>query len=1144
MTHSTSMRGFRAGTAGCVLLGLLAACGGDSGGDSFDAGAPGETVGKPGATPELGDGDDFYIVDPNEGGDGDALEIVSSAWGRLVDVADTVPDATQPSGFVSRTIYRDFVVGPTVGTAANAATDPNETAVLTVNPITGQPILRIKAEFGAAGSDFDSILLAAADGLETVDPTSLDPSELPPFPVVRRNAALVLQFNDLLDEDTIQAQESVKVLVGTPPTVPYDARILPDNNRGGVGFDGSFHSTRVVVDFTISELELATIPQVVQVNGIGLPPSPSIGAANVVVRVPALEAPTLGQFTVLKNLDGKAIDPFLNEAADFGSATFDVVRAFRSANAADVGGAFLTDSIDPQIIGIQGVTVDGIAFGANAREYLLDLTFDDAACTLDPVAGDTLEFPAFRLQVDTAATAVGASVTGIEVSLTADFDLALLDEQSELDSLLGTTSQFFTPWRDGLDEALAPCFIRFSPSATGGGAATGVDPDADILIRFSEAMLPASLDPFQNFFIGRRAGIDTLSAVSPNDGAAGPEIPEINELVLGDVAAAPNGRDFRFRPILPLTHENGTAETYYLNLLSSLGSGVVDLAGNSLDRTLPEIEFAIEADAASANTGGWALRFNSLDEAFPTGQDITGQFIYNQNGGFIQPRAVGRFSVVIDNSQLLPAGNTAFPNPNMASAVGLAEPLISQGSRLHHMWRAIDAGLDTTQTDDSLYNLDVEFLALAPVAGVANTVLPEFEIYAGHSEHLFDESFDNMLNVPIFPNSGFKGTDNFAANYIDTPTLIHPRDRGLAISSADVFQTGTTQFVRLPLNQDVPEDERLYFTWRDTAKVERGALDDADVLDVIGTPSFIDFVVPLEDVFMVGARLPGDTYSFSVASDGERNTVPGVPTVGLPILLEYRTFPTEQANINLFDGGLVVPAGLQPFTRAHSTGGTNLGGQVVQKNPDLEVTPDGGFVSNPPPGSMNPPASPPGTPTPPRDPSFYNGQLDVVMRVSRVFTAVIDSENRPGQQVGTPAPGFIETTYEPDYAQPVLIPPASEQPEGTQVVLAFRGTDRDRILNGVNDILNATNLDVYGDVAAGPVTTVDADGFIIPLDSVAELFDFDGPGESGSSEWVDNVNGVDGLRFVQTRITFIGNAATGLTAVLSAYGLAFDRGQP
>jgi hypothetical protein len=166
--------------------------------------------------------------------------------------------------------HRDFLIAETV---ISDGTD----YVLETNPFTEQVELTILADAesedvvaGETGAErFARLLEAATDNLVFVPPTGLDPTFLPPFPLIPRNAALSIRFSDLLDPATINDQ-TVRVFTGNPPASPFGARVVADPNYGAFVPSGGglvFRPTRVLVDFTVSETESQQVSAVV--NSVG-----------------------------------------------------------------------------------------------------------------------------------------------------------------------------------------------------------------------------------------------------------------------------------------------------------------------------------------------------------------------------------------------------------------------------------------------------------------------------------------------------------------------------------------------------------------------------------------------------------------------------------------------------------------------------------------------------------------------------------------------------------------------------------------------------------------------------------------------------------------------------------------------------------
>jgi hypothetical protein len=220
-----------------------------------------------------------------------------------------------------------------------------------------------------------------------------------------------------------------------------------------------------------------------------------------------------------------------------------------------------------------------------------------------------------------------------------------------------------------------------------------------------------------------------------------------------------------------------------------------------------------------------------------------------------------------------------------------------------------------------------------------------------------------------------------------------------------------------------------------------------------------------------------------------------VPSFGLPLLAEYRCYPsTTGVGLNSLDISLAINSSALPAFRSYSTGGTNRLGTPVRVEPDSEETPMGGF--NPNAGGRRTAWA--------ADNSFYIGQVDYVTRISRVHTAWIDTENGS-----------------PDYVTPILVPASDEQPLGTQVVLEFRGATA--FQPGITPF-DAESLNAYGEPATAAGLQIDG--------AVAFL--------NNTRTWQDEIHDVDGARYLQLRLTFLSSTDSGLSPELDAMALAYS----
>jgi len=164
------------------------------------------------------------------------------------------------------------------------------------------------------------------------------------------------------------------------------------------------------------------------------------------------------------------------------------------------------------------------------------------------------------------------------------------------------------------------------------------------------------------------------------------------------------------------------------------------------------------------------------------------------------------------------------------------------------------------------------------------------------------------------------------------------------------------------------------------------------------------------------------------------------------------------------------------------------------KDPDLETVATGGF---------NPNSNPPGATTPGVDNSFYIGQMDLVVRVSRAHTIWFETGS----------------TGSPVYSAPVIEPRPEDQPLGSQLALHFRGATQ---VVGLPLVSDASKITAYGDPSA-------PNG--VPVGTVTFL--------NNDKSWKSSLSAIQGATFFQVRVTFLSNSQTNLVPLLSALGFAY-----
>ena len=406
----------------------------------------------------------------------------------------------------------------------------------------------------------------------------------------------------------------------------------------------------------------------------------------------------------------------------------------------------------------------------------------------------------------------------------------------------------------------------------------------------------------------------------------------------------------------------------------------------------------------------------------------------------------------------------------------MSTPLQPLGAKLHQVWRYADVGMSLT--DATQFNVDVEGLAWAPVEGeIAAEHFEEFQISLAHSEYLPDEYIDPASLFPKFPNSGLNRT--YALNLLDPEqdplTVVHERQRGYTLAPRDIYTSSTgTPLAPYPLNRGIPVAEHRTYTWRDTGLRARGAPTGR------------------------GVELWNNCQVFRIGTCGLMSAE-RVESIGLPLLMEFRCYPDAGATgMNRFDVSLAANSSARPNFRAFSAGGVDSGGQEHLVDPDNEDLANGGWDQD-------------GNPTYGRDNIFYLGAMDLVTRVSRSISLWFDTRT---------------TGSETHFDAPLVSPMGGSQPEGTQILLAYRGA------TGIESSAriateDATKLDLYGDFYATPSINRDW-----PNQGVTFL---------GDDAWHDDISDLDGARYYQVRITFLSNIETAETPALSALGVAWSQ---
>lgn len=1054
---------FRRGALGACLLGAALVAGCSSGQSVASLGPSAGPTNSLQPQPDGAIQSKSFVVDANERGVTNQFRLTGMFWGRIVNVFD-----------ITGTLQAvDYVIGENI--------QSNQDYIVTTNTVTQATSVTIRHLAGTEG--YEAAFLALDQNLTPVQDKSLNPAEVGPYSMVPRNSAMVLRFNDLLDQRfndgawsdsignaTINPQSGqldnqiVQIQVGYPPTGFFEGRMVVDRNHGDLAdHDGDgvqeFHPTRIVIANAVSLFDAELTNPPLSVNTQGLPKSTQLGAANAVIRIPTQLDSGSGQVLLLSNAGGTPVAFNSSGSRDTSSVTRDVVRAFRSGGdqeeTGDLNNGFLADNTRPNILGNLNVLLGGAVTQDpnDASIYTADnMTFSVATCAKIPSIGDVV---VQQLQGNTRAEIANFDIVGGQLT-----NVRLRVVQPVGGTLVPGDAQLLTAFDPESDNP--PCYLRFAPEPAQAPAAR-VSKNAQVFLVFSEPMDPTTLKPFDTYSIQRV-----------------PMNPDASDFVIGSITSNTELREFAITPSLPLSHQTGNAETYYLRVAPASDGGPTDLAGNPLRFDLPLIPFTLEPSEATSTNGGFAFRFDQVSELDLAPDEIAGltelaefrtqQMVYDLTQEVLKPRPVSRRAIAADRDKAVPSSMTAFPQ-------GVQTPLSPLGSKCQTLYRYCDLGW--TITDETNYNVDIEGLAWAPVGGVVNSdSYTEFQISLGHSRYQPDETI-NSFGFPKWEFSGIRAP--FDTNFVDTPKVVHPKPSGYVVSQADAFvaESGTTM-VPWPLNQGIPVEEFRYFTWRDTR----------DDSFQGGTQAF---GVPLDVEYV--------TYGWDPETpDPPQIYPPGqVKSIGLPLLMEFRCYPDNEAfGLNPFDISIAINTSAQPNFRAFSTGGYNTANQPVPRNPDQQNSAAGGF---------NPGSTPAGLPTPGVDNTFYIGQVEIVTRISVAHSLWFDT-------------GLTSPTF----ASPVIEPLATQQPTGTQLVFAYRGatsvtlggTDNESILYNAGGEV----MDWYG----GPLD--------LAANGAASY-------TNGDQSWKSSISQIDGSRYFQVRMTFIANAASNQVPIIDSLGLSF-----
>ncbi|MGK0481223.1 MAG: hypothetical protein ACJAQ3_001195 [Planctomycetota bacterium] len=1015
--------------------------------------------------------DDFFIQDPNRQGLASAFQLASVGYGRIVELW-----GKDGRGQDVR-VARDFVIG--AGFVGDGGAMRLES-----QPVLGTDRLVIDEVVDAGSPGRARFLALAARAAATVASVSdAGPTGSGELTAVPRNAALVLQFNDLIDPASLSALGAL-VRVGSPALAPFEARIAPHELFGAIDSRaGEFRSTRVIVDFTVTASESARMAYSVPSNPIGLPPAGAAGAPHAELRLPTVGM--AGMSSPIRSSGGTPLGVSPG-SMDFSSASVDLVRAFSIAPTGGEFQGFMMDTEAPRLVAEATVQIVAAPewLPVSGTFRLPRVQFASAGCAGPAQIGDILTQPGVVAEVladSGAATAAGLDNVFVRLL---DFPSTWTGPEQWESEGMGIAF-YQAPYDLAMDDLRVACLVGVTPDPLGSPSAPtrGIEPDAFFQLRFNEPIGDSGTDQLEAVLISQ-SPIAAEGAFDPRDAV----------VAVGEpfgLSALSGG--YLVRPEVPLAHAAGVSEVYYLT--PRLGSHAVrDLAGNQLLESPGPIAMSINPGADPVNSGGVLLGFEGARELGNVGPDLSGQFQGMFGQSIVRPRPVVRFQGNVDNSQAVLALQTPFSQ-------GVRTPFTPFGARMQTLWRYCDMGFGLT--DPVTINVDVEGLYWAPSS---NTVIgdsfSEFEIKLSHSRYAPDEVIDPASLFPKYQNSGLRPM--FAVNVLQNTVqeVVHPRQLGYVFSAADlvIAPTGET-LVPFPMNRVTGEPLRTY-TWRDTALRGRAGPASAGVEP---------------EVVALATGQPGPAAPYFRSGE--------VQTIGLPLLLDFAMFADPTAmGLNGWVLNLAANSSSRPYFRAFSAGGINTSGNQIFVDPDQETSANGGF---------SPGSNPPGAPTFGRDNSLMLGAADFVVRKSLAHTVWVDAGSVTlNRQFTTPVASRPA-------GEPLGTAVSIDVRGASEIVYDNSGAlnDNDGNANGIADMLeNASTLDLYGDfyneIDQPNLTHWERDQNPgIMFRSLSSTL--------AEDAWRANVNSIEGARYAQLRLTLQSDIVTGETPSVGAIGIAW-----
>jgi hypothetical protein len=1001
------------------------------------------------------------------------IVLEDSFWGRLVDVFDVDGVLVETDVLVKQALVSDGL-----------------SYTLSLNPVTQRETLIVhkpwKDSSGLVNPQFQSLFEGAQSGTIAISAKGWVANGT--YTRVARNGSMKLVFSEYLDPASVNRLTVQVVVNGRIANVRYVV-------KQETGLDGKPKGV-IMIDPTITPQDASDF--LMNENGVGYEASTDQIAGNAVIRISTELEPLYGQTQVLTNEKGTrrlAVTP--SDPTELSEGLMPVViRVFRTGNPDDPANGFMKDTQRPQLQADLSSDVLRIVDEGNLSRVTYRVRAPRCR-PLTPKVGDVLQLQTGILLVSQIVN--DADHNAIEVRGSVIDGFFPPGDYSALPLDSGYTT-FYT----SDDKDYQMCWLRFDPAPLE-IPGVGVDPYATVSVRFSEPIDPSTMRSMDSFvlhtFDDTAAADDPNRGFQPNEESVGNFIDRLvgyttvddpntstvesgsGRIQFGPISISADSRTFTLAPSSGMTDSfnEGVDDLHFGLALRDGTDGILDLAGNQV--AFAELvagnngqveDFKLD-DTNGIPTGKYfALRMNSLDENGDGLSEYKGQFTFTP--GVLRGRDLIRFSRQAD-----PLANPWIGQRAAWLQSGIMTPLTPGGAVMMTIYGYHHLGMGVTAPGE--YNLDVEGLNWSPFGGVVlDDFFDRYSVALAHSSRYPDDYIDPQSGYPTYDKSGLKKNGTYDINILGFNVDPWYLDETIVFDEAYAL-TGSSTF---PSPQGVvyapwPDFDETY-TWRDNSFAE----------DLNGGPnSSKAYGVPVrvtqqDPIFLAGKW----------------------PSIVAPLLMRFRCYPRgDFVGYNGFQVQIMVPSSNVPTFRIFSYGG-NGGDLVTPDVPESGTKPTGGVSTG-------------GGTQKGFGPELYWGQVDFVVRVSRVFThwfafgGVLDS-------VGTQ-----------------VIEPVS-QPDGTEVRIDWRGAELIDVSGCIagedgTPLNDATSqLDDYGEFRGSPISM---DRLVDPplvTDFCATI--------SEPSDWTADAAALAAelkWEFVQLRITFVSNTKKDLEPELDAFGYAW-----